>query len=412
MFRNIIRSFLTKGCVALINFMLLIISARYLGISSRGEISIFILNLSMIQIINEIYTGYTLVHFVPRFNLAKLFSVGIIYTLLFCSLSNLLIVFVNRQVPGFEWLGYFISFLVLLNTFNCVLIIGKELVITYNFLSLLQPLTLLVGLGVFIFVLKDFTFKAYVYPLFISFVLASVISTFVTLKFILKANVDKGFQIKPVLVNGFLYQAGILMYVFCNRYSYYLLPDRRDVGLYASAASFVESVLIIMNGIAPVLLARVAREGPFGKSTEITLSLSKLSLLLSTLVLFGMLLLPESLFVFVLGKGFVGIKHLMWLYAPGVLCVSFFGVVANYFLALGKPGLVLFCNSFGCLLSLLLAPFLVRLYETSGAAYVADLAYAAIAIATCFCFFKVGGLPFRRLFSIKEDYRNVVGLLH
>src|SRR3954469_3977035 len=126
MFKNILHSLFTKGLVAVINFFILIVSSRYLGVSSRGEIAIFILNISIIQIVNEVYTGYSLAYFIPKFNLKKIYILGIVYTLIFCSLSNVVVVFINRQVAGYEWLGYIVSLLIIINTFNCVLILGKE----------------------------------------------------------------------------------------------------------------------------------------------------------------------------------------------------------------------------------------------------------------------------------------------
>ncbi len=407
MFKNILHSLLTKGLVAVINFLLLIVSARYLGVSSRGEISIFVLNLTIIQIINEVYTGYTLIYFIPKFNLKKLFIAGIIYSLIFSSLSNVIIVFLNRQVHGFEWLGYVISLLIIINTFNCVLILGKEMVMRYNFLNLLQPLLLLWGLGFSIIILKDFTFTAYLYPLLFSFVVAIMISGVTALLIIFRETNSKPFELKPILVNGFLCQAGILMHIFCNRYSYYLFPSSADVGLYSSASSLIESVLIIANGISPVLLARVANEGNSAKSTEMTLSLSKASLLFSLLAVGVILVLPEEVFVFLLGPGFAGTKHLMILYAPGILMTSLFSIITNYFSAIGKLSVVLICNSFGFVLTLILAPILIRHYEIPGAAYTANIAYFVIAATVYFSFFRISKLPFRRLFSFRQDYRNL-----
>jgi O-antigen/teichoic acid export membrane protein len=314
MFKNIVHSLITKGLVAVINFFILIISSRYLGVSSRGEISLFILNITIIQIVNEVYTGYSLVYFIPKFDLKKLVIVGIFYTLIFCSLSNAIIVFLNKQVQGFEWLGYLISLLIIVNTFNCVLILGKELVKIYNFLNFIQPFLLLAGLGFYIVILKQVTFGAYAYPLLFSFIIAFAISSFTVFKFVFTKNEMKRFELKPILINGLICQAGILMYIFGNRYSYYLLPSTAKVGLYSSASSLIESVLIITNGISPVLLARVANQGNTLKSTEMTLSLSKASFLFSALAIFIIFLLPEKLFVYILGNGFSGTKNLMMLF--------------------------------------------------------------------------------------------------
>jgi O-antigen/teichoic acid export membrane protein len=411
MFKNIIHSLFTKGLVAVINFFILIISSRYLGVSSRGEISIFILNIAIIQIVNEIYTGYSLVYFIPKFDLKKIYILGLVYTLIFASLSNVIVVLLNKQVPGYGWLGYIISLLIIINTFNCVLILGKEKVKVYNFLNLMQPLILLIGLGFSLLVLKEFTFNAYIFPLLISFVISFIFSTGLVLKFDLKATNGKAFNLKPILVNGLICQAAVLMHIFCNRYSYYLLPSSAKVGLYSSASSLIESVLIISNGISPVLLARVANTGNTLRSSEMTLSLSKASLLFSLLAVIVIFLLPEDFFIYLLGDGYVGIKHLMMLYSPGILMVSFFGIISNYFSALGKLKLTLLCNSFGFIISLIFAPVLIKKYDLDGAAYTVNLAYLAVAIAIGVAFFVTNNMKLKRLFSFKNDVKNLKDLV-
>jgi O-antigen/teichoic acid export membrane protein len=411
MFKNIIHSLFTKGLVAVINFFILIISSRYLGVSSRGEISIFILNIAIIQIVNEVYTGYSLVYFIPKFDLKKIYVLGLIYTLIFASLSNIIVVVLDKHVPGYGWMGYIVSLLIIINTFNCVLILGKEKVKIYNLLNLLQPLVLLIGLGFSLLILKEFTFSAYIFPLLVSFVIAFVFSTIVVLRFDFKESKGKIFDLKPIIINGLICQAAVLMHIFCNRYSYYLLPSSAKVGLYSSASSLIESVLIISNGISPVLLARVANTGNTLKSSEMTLSLSKASLLFSLLAVTVIFLLPEDVFIYLLGDGYVGIKHLMMLYSPGILMVSFFGIISNYFSALGKLKLTLVCNSFGFLISLIFAPILIKKYDIEGAAYTVNLAYLAVAIAIGVAFFLSNNMKLKRLLSFKNDIKNIKELV-
>ncbi|MDO8999299.1 MAG: polysaccharide biosynthesis C-terminal domain-containing protein [Bacteroidota bacterium] len=411
MFKNIVHSLFTKGLVAVINFFILIISSRYLGVSSRGEISIFILNIAIIQIVNEIYTGYSLIYFIPKFNLKKVYIFGIIYTLIFASLSNVIVVFLNKQVPGYGWLGYVISVLIIINTFNCVLILGKEKVKTYNFLNLIQPLILLGGLGFSLLVLKEFTFNAYLYPLLFSFLVAFIFSTLSVFKFDLKSSFTSPFYLKPIIVNGLICQTAVLMHIFCNRYSYYLLPSTAKVGLYSSASSLIESVLIIANGIAPVLLARVANTGNTFKSSEITLSLSKASFVFSFIAVAVIFILPEDFFIYLLGNGYVGIKRLMMLYSPGILLASFFGIISHYFSALGKLKLILYCNSFGFIVSLIFAPILIERYDMDGAAYTVNIAYFVVALAIGTAFFRMNNMKFKRLISLKMDFENLKELV-
>ena len=55
MLKKIIATLFTKGFVALINLAILLISSRELGGEVRGQVSLLILNIAIIQAINEIW---------------------------------------------------------------------------------------------------------------------------------------------------------------------------------------------------------------------------------------------------------------------------------------------------------------------------------------------------------------------
>jgi O-antigen/teichoic acid export membrane protein len=411
MFKNIIQSLFTKGLVAVINFLILVVSSHYLGVTSRGEIGILILNISIIQIINDVFTGYTLVYFVPKFDLKKIFVAGLFYTLLSCALSNSVFYVIKKHVPGFEHLSFLISFIVILNTFNCVLILGKEKIAVYNFLNLVQPLLLLIGLFAATFFMRVYTFHAYIWPLFFSFALASVVSFIVVSTLIRKESPGKPFEFKPILMNGFLCQIAVLMSLLCNRYSYYLLESDADVGLYSSASSLIESVLIISNGIAPVLLSKVANDGDSERSRKMTVSLAKVCFILSVFCVLIIAAIPDSFFVFLLSEGFSNIKTVMLMYSPGILMLSFAGIVSHYFSATGKLKIILVCNSLGFVCAMILSHLLIGKYKLMGAAISADISFSVLALSLCTAYFIRNKLALRDVFSIRQDLRNLKELL-
>ncbi|MBA3665287.1 MAG: polysaccharide biosynthesis C-terminal domain-containing protein [Bacteroidetes bacterium] len=410
MFRNIIQSLFAKGMVAVMNFAILILTSHYLGVSSRGEIAVLILNISIIQIVNEIFTGYTLVYFIPKYNLRRIFVAGILYTIIACSVTNSVFYFLGEHIKNHELLSYIISFIVILNTFNCVIILGKEKIAAYNFLNVLQPLLLLFGVIYMTYWKRVYTLEAYVWPLLVSFVIAFIISSSVALKLVAKKETPKPFLMKPVLINGLLCQLAVLMHVFCNRYSYYLLETTAEVGLYSSASSLIESVLIISNGIAPVLLSRVANAGDSEQSKRITLSLAKVSFILSGFCVMIIALIPNSFFVFLLGTGFENAKAIMMMYSPGILMLSFAGIISHYFSATGKLKIILVCNGIGFAVAMALAHLLIRKYSYTGAAISADVSYSALTVSLCVAFFLVNKIKAKELFSLKEDYINLKNL--
>jgi O-antigen/teichoic acid export membrane protein len=411
MFSNILQSVFTKGFVAIINFLVFIISAKYLGTSSRGEINILVLNIAIIQILNEVYTGYSLIYFIPKYNLKKIFITGILYTFIACSLGNYLFYFIGKQLPGYEWLSFIISMLVILNTFSCVLILGKEKIGLYNFLCVFQPLILLGGLCYSILYLKIFTLEAYLFPMLISFGLAFPISFIGALKITKEDIVKKVFELKPIISYGLICQMGVLLYILSNKYSYYLLENNSQVGLYGTACSLIESILIIANGISPVFLARVANSGNTLQNVRMTLTLSKLSCILSIASVFLILLIPNKIYVSVLGEGYVDVKSYMLLYSPGIIIMSFISIINNYFSAIGKLKQVLICNALGFLASLIAAHMLIPIYGITGAAIAANIAYAITAVAITFFFLQSNNLTFLNLVRFKDDYVDFIELM-
>jgi len=158
-------------------------------------------------------------------------------------------------------------------------------------------------------------------------------------------------------------------------------------------------------------MARLANKGDHDSNARLAIVLGKAGFLISGLVVCIVFLIPNAFFIYLLGSGFAGIKPLMLLYAPGVLLVSGFSVIGNYFLATGKQKLVLICNAVGFIFTLIAAPFLIQRYGISGAAYTANGAYFCIAVSMLFVFFSSSKLTVKRLFSLRKDYEDLKALV-
>lgn len=407
MIKNIIQTLFTKGFVAIVNFLILIISAKYLGVQTRGEISLFLLNIANIQIINEIYTGYSLVYFVPKFNLKKIFINGIIWTLIATSLSNLIFYLLNKEIAGFEVDMYILSFLIILNTFNMVNLLAKEKVKLYNFLSILQPVLLLSSVLFFVLYMEDYTLRAYIVSLYISFTISFIISLVSVLKLVKQPQENEGFSLKQVLENGFFCQLAGWFHILASRFSWYFFSTTAMVGLYSAASSLIESVWIISTGISPIVLSKISNTGDNDFSRRITLTLAKASFILSCLAVVVVYFLPNGLFIYVLGKDFSAIKNIMLWIAPGILCISFSTIISHYFSGLGKLKFIAFCNFTGFVITLALAPFLIKIYGLKGAAIVANASYFVSSVVLFIGFIIKTKFKIHELFNFKKDFENI-----
>lgn len=411
MIRNIIQTIFNKGFVAIINLLILIISSKYLGVSTQGQKAIFLLNITNIQIINEVFTGFSLVYFVSRHNLKKLFGFGVAWTIGVTTLSNLALFLAGQEISGYAPDLFLISALIILHTFNMVIILGKENIRLFNLLGFLQPFLLLCGIAFYAFFLKDFTFRAYVVPMYFSFTAVFVISFIKVMRYIVTAEEKKEFSAGPILRNGFFCQLAVLLHLLANRRSYYILESMSFalVGIYSTASTLMESsVLLISNGIAPVILSKISSTGDTPANKIMTLALAKISLLLSCLVAFVVYFLPDQLFVFLLGEGFAGIRDIMLWITPGILFVCFSTVLSHYFSGIGNLRLIAFCNFLGFVCTVCLAPVLINHYGLKGAAMTANASYLVSALALLTGFFIKTKLGIGALFSIRSDIRNLM----
>ena len=407
MIKNIIQTLFTRGFTAGINFLILIISSKFLGVNTRGEIGLFILNIATIQIINEVYTGFSIVYFVPKFNLKKLFVYGVIWTLLACTASNYILFLFNKEITGFEWDMYLLSTLIILNTFNMVIILAKENIKLFNFLCISQPLILLLGIFYFTQIAKDFTFRAFIIPLYISFLVSFVISFLRVVKYISLPDLKTTFSLKAVFENGFFCQVAIMFHLLSNRFSFYILGSNALVGLYSTASSLMESVWIIANGITPIVLSKISNTGDTTFNRNITLTLAKVSLLLSGVASLVVWFLPNSLFIYLLGNDFSETKNVMLFISPGILFISFSTVISHYFSGLGNLKFIAICNFAGFIFTLILAPILIKKYGLYGAAISANVTYMVSSLALFIGFFIKTKIPLLTLLNFKKDSENL-----
>lgn len=375
--------------VACINFLVLIISSRYLGVETRGQISLLILNIANVQMLSEIFTGYASVYFIPRFSLNKLFYFGIVWIVLILLLGTLILYYLNYLIPHDEVEFVIISAMVILNTFCMVIILGKENIRLYNWLSVLQPLLLLIVLFFNIFVEKKYVLDSYFDALFYSFAVVLVINIFTVVQY-LKINTLSEFHLKPIFANGFLSQWSNWMHLLANRFSYYILSAiaLNQLGIYSTASSLIESVFVIYSGISTVVLSYVSNESDTDKSKHLTIKAAAASFILTVLALLIILLIPEKWILWVLGKNFQNIKLPMMLLSGGVMMIAYSAVFSHYFSGKGVLKFNAISNTIACLFTLIFSHFFVQHWGIPGAAVLASISYSIEAIFVIYFFVR------------------------
>ena len=386
--KKFLYSIFTRGIVALINFLILLLSSRYLGVETRGEISLFILNIANVQMMSEIFTGYALVHFIPKFSLKKIVSFAGLWILCSVFIGTAILWLFKYLIPHYEIEFIILSIMIILNTFCMVLILGKNNIRLYNWMSILQPLILLMTMTVNIFLEKIFTLEAYLEALFYSFGSALCINLYALIHY-LKKDTNNEFEWKPVFSNGFLSQWSNWMHLLSNRFNYYILSsfNLQFLGIYSTASALIESVFIIYSGISTVVLSYVSNEQDKEVSKNTCIRAARMSFILTLFALVCILLIPESWLVWILGKGFLNIKMPMTILSFGALMISYSAVFSHYFSGQGVLKYNAISNTIACLFTILFSPVCIHKWGMTSAATVATISYTIEAILVVY-FFK------------------------
>lgn len=404
MLKNLISSLFSKIFIALTLLATLLIQTRQLGSEVVGQVSLLILNIAIIQTISEIYTGSAIVYFIPKYNLRKIYSNGLLWTLTCIVLINTFFYLLEIGIKDL-WLHVFVlSFVSSLNAFHAVILLAKEKITTYNFLLFFQPFILFVCLSTCILMLEINTVYAFIYSAYTSYSISFLISSYHITKLINAENqIKAAIDTLSILKNGLVNQLGNLAHTLSNRYNYYLIAGNALVGIYASATSLIESVWILSGSISPIVLTYIANQKNEQHNSKITLVLSKISFLLSMFCVFILLIIPDTYFNLIIGKDFEGTKSIMLLLAPGVLAISFSSIISHYFSGMGKQKILLLANSSGLAVTLCTSYYFILNYGLKGACYAASTAYTVQALVLIIIFIKLNQFSWLDLFRLKSD---------
>lgn len=404
MFKRILQSIFTRLGVSFINLVVLLISSRYLGVNSRGEISLFLFNISVLQILAEIVTGYHLVHFTKGVITNKMYGFGLLTILVISGAGNVFFYSNHKLIAGFEEEALVLTFLVLLNTFHCILLLCGGKLNWYNRLSLFQPLLFLLVMLACIFLFSDYTLSAFVHPLIFAFTISCMFSGYLLLRCSIITQSEEELNFLALVKNGLAGQAALLLFVLGNKLSYYFLPVAQ-LGLYASSCQLAESLLVPVNALLPVYFAEKLKTKSDSASPIQLQQYLGLSFWFCLTGLVTLNLIPDSVYLLILGEGFKGIKTVLLMYSSIVPLLAIYLLLSNYYTGQGQSLFLMKNNLSAILISMILTPVLVPLLQINGAVLVAFSTYVFMVTRLYVIFIRTHQLRFFKLFDLAASFR-------
>ena len=415
MFKQILSTIGVKAFSAIANFSIVIITAQFFGAEGRGYISLIIAAISLVSMFSNFIGGTTLTYLVSRENISNLILTSYVWIISVSSVAFILINYLQLMEDEENTRIFFLSMLFALTAINQNILLGYQKIKKYNIITVVQSLVQIISLVVYLYIFKEKNISVFITTLYISYGLAFILSCFFISKYL---QISLRTDIMQVAITAFQFGAIAQLANFFQfisyRYAYVVLNNpnnQTDVGIYSTAVSVSEAVWLISGAISIVQYSKISNTEDPKVAQELTLKLSKFSLLLTVLAMAFLLLLPDTFYVFLFGKDFTGVKAIMLTLTMGIVSLGYSIVFSHYFSGLGKYYVNTIVSFVGMIVTIVLSKLLIPKYGIPAAGWISSVTYLLGTICLVVYFLYHSKINVKRLFVSSSDivdFKNVL----
>lgn len=386
MLRTIISTFFTRSFTAISNLILAVLLSHYLGASGRGEQSLVITLISFIIIITSLIGTSTLSYLIPRYPFSALLSLSYLWVSV-----AILVCFLVLPLLGLVPAVYtadicILSFLLSLLNIHITVLIAHQKINAANFLNFLQSFVIILVLVVFFTFYHKKSIGSYITALYTGYGITLAISIFLVKGYFRNFRLESLRTwievLKKLFMLGTYNQVAVFTQLLSFRLSYYILNfshGNEAVGIYSNAVAVAESVWLIGRSIGTVQHSRIVNSHDNNFSLKLTSQLNRINLILSLALIFILVCIPDSWYIFLFGNEFININLIIRTLSPGIVFFGIALVLGYYFSSTGKHFVNAIASTTGLIITIILGMLLIPAYGSSGAGITASISYAATA---------------------------------
>lgn len=414
MIKTILHTFASKLLNALLNMGLVVLTARIMGAEVRGEISLLIATLYLFVLGSGFVGGSTLIYLAPRFPLRKLLVIAYVWAI-FVALVLVPAIYLSLGLPA-PALGHWMLLALIFNltAVNRYMLLALEKLKTDNRLGVVINAILLILLAGLLFTDAARVLHTFVIAFYGAWGMALLVSAWLIRAAWRKDNNQSWWVVVQAMWKyGALAQGANFAQFLGYRIQFYLIGailTKEDLGVFSVAVALSEALWMITQSISLVQLSKIANMSDGRSSAPLTVSLMKLSVAVTFVAMLVLLVLPESLFVFVFGQAFGPVRLLIAAMFPGILALAASNILIHYYAGIGRLGI----NFLISLLTLLLVAgsnyVLMPLFGLMGAAWASSLAYVLAALAIAWYFILDQKQSYQLLLPQRADLTQLQAL--
>ena len=407
MIKKILGTAGSRLIITIISFAVVIINAQNLGAGGVGEITLVVLGITIILLISNVVGGGALVYLIPRFDLFKILVPAYFWSFLSAIIGAYTLSFFDLIPRIYTHHVLFLSLFQSLASTNLNVLLGKEKIKQFNFISVFQVIALIGSLIFFFFYLKHVEVISYIYAMYLAYFSSFLISAFTIRKYVRFKDFE---QFDEAIIQIFKYgtyvQLANLMQLLNYRLGYYIIErflGKPSLGVFSVGNQVSEGLWLIGKSVAMVQYSRISNSTDAIFAKNITLRFLKFVFVITFGLLAILIIIPDSFFVFVFTKDFSGLHRIILSLSPGILAMSVSMILSHFYSGTGRHYHNTISSGIGLVLTLIFGFTLIPEFGILGAGITASISYFASASYQLIVFMKITKTSARNFLLSGDD---------
>ncbi|HTN22113.1 MAG TPA: polysaccharide biosynthesis C-terminal domain-containing protein [Pelobium sp.] len=340
MLKKIFYNFQNSVGFTLINLIIVVYTLKYLGTSGRGSVSLFLLNVSIIQIFTAVIGTSSIGFVVSRLPLSSVVLASTLWTFLVSIFTGVIMYYI-KVIP----FGYFYVTLVSAVLFSIIqnfmeIFLIKNHHFKYNLARILQPIIQLILVFVFIQLYGKLNVADYIHCLIAALIVNSIYTGY-QLKSNFYLEKIKRLEVTFTIIFkiGIVNQLNNLIQLFNLRITFFFINKLLGVamlGFFSIAILISESVWMFSKSVSLIFFSEIVKKKDSTGLKPLRSKALFISFLGTLVILAGVLLLPDFVFVKLFGADFSNLKAIIIFFVPGILIKSLNTIYLEYNAVIGK----------------------------------------------------------------------------
>ncbi|PLW95044.1 MAG: hypothetical protein C0592_00870 [Marinilabiliales bacterium] len=404
---NILRTAGVRILAALLNLGVIVIAGQQLGAENIGKISLFILAVTLTNLVAGFAGGSALVYLIPRNPGKPLLKTANVWAL-FTSAATVALLFLldafPRELVAYVLIAGVIGSLVqnILNVF-----LARENIKMHNLFSLLQAILLFGGMATTCFLLAMKEIEAYLYAVILAYIIVLVVSWLVlhSTERAHKSAFTQGRSLKTLFSYGVWVQLAAVFALLTYRLTFYYSEafiGLAALGILSVGVQISEAVWLLPKSIATVQYSKISNLKGREDAASLTAFLVVFILFFTSLAVAILVLLPETVYTFIFGDEFVGVKSVIIALALGIVLASMNNILSHFFSGIGRVIINLWSSLLGFISVAVAGYLLIQGSTIMMAAWVSTFGYSFTFLFSLVAFFVMTKL---RELSLQKGLR-------